>query len=303
MSYELRNFLNEEPGSNLLDSFTTYNLFDEASKVVNNRIKHVKKNQSITTVADQTDYTLNADFSQLYRVDNKGSNIIIYSDGTNRYFLKEKDEDIFVRNQITETVTSVTVPDNFAIVDDSTLDSQVTGTCTSAGALSAGKATLTDSAAAFSDVSAGDNIHNTTDGSIGIVISKTSSTVLVTALFGGTDNDWDSSDAYVIQPSGRYKLVLDPPPSSAGNTITVPYVAIPAPVYSDYDMFRLPNQYKRAILFYAAWLYKYRNDEPNFGDKWFVAFDMMLKNATKYSNKALHRDRVIVNFNKKHRNY
>lgn len=303
LKYELRNTLNEEDGSNQLDDFTTFGLINKGAAELNTRIRHIKKDQSITTVADQTDYTLNADFIGLYREDRLHNKIIKYSDGSTMYNLKQTDEDLYFRNQSNETVTSVAIPYSFAIVDDKTLDSQVSGTTTSAGAKVAGKSTLTDTAGDFSDVSAGDNVHNTNDGSMGIVLSKTSSTVLVVALFSGTDNDWTSGDAYVIQPQGRYKIVLDPPPTTAGQTITVPYIARPVPVYSDYDAFRFPVVYHDALIEFAAGFYKYRGDEPNFGDKWFNIAERSVRRAIKGSNKALHRNRVEVNFKKRQRNF
>jgi hypothetical protein len=190
----------------------------------------------------------------------------------------------------------VSKPDSFTIVDDNTLDSQATGTCTSAGALSGGQATLTDSAADFSDVSAGDIIHNTTDGSMGIVLSKTSSTVLVTALFGGTDNDWDSSDAYVIQPQGRLQLKFDPPPSTASHTLTVHYIQRPKPVYSDYGVFRFQPQHMDAIIKYAAFNYKYRDQEPNFGDALYRHWDMQTRRASNSLGKSIGNKRINVSF-------
>ena len=82
MAYELRQLLNEEAGSNQLDDFTTFNLLNKGMARLNCRIRHVTKDQSITTVADQTDYTLNADFINLYRKDAYGYRIIKYSDGS-----------------------------------------------------------------------------------------------------------------------------------------------------------------------------------------------------------------------------
>jgi hypothetical protein len=191
------------------------------------------------------------------------------------------------------------MPDNFYITDDTTLDDQVTGTTTSAGTLSAGKATLTDTGADFSDVSAGDNLHNTDDSSIGIVISKTSSTVLVTAMFGGDNNDYTSGDAYVIQPQGRYKITFKPPPSGASDTITVPYISRLAPVYSDYDHFRLPIQYKDALLNYAAYKYKQRNKQFKEANEFFTVYDNAVRRAAHNTNRALGRNRVITSFKKR----
>jgi len=44
----------------------------------------------------------------------------------------------------------------------------------------------------------GYTIRNITDGSEGVIISNTADTITVASLTGGTDNDWDSSDAYLI---------------------------------------------------------------------------------------------------------
>ena len=227
LSYRLRQIINEDANSDFMDSKTSYQFLWEAARDFAAATGALKGSQSITTVASQQGYTLNADFGQLYLKDDDNEFVIKYSDGTTTTFLKWKlYEEIIYDNQ----TTAVVRPSYFTLIDDPVLDNQVTGSATSSGALANGEATLTDSAADFSDVSSGDIVHNTTDGSDGIVLSKTSSTVLVTALFGGTDNDWDSSDAYVIQPQGRVQLLLDPPPSTASHTITVYYKQTPPPV-------------------------------------------------------------------------
>jgi hypothetical protein len=297
---ELRHIINEESGSDLLDTFTTYNFLNDAANEINMRIEHIKNSQTLTIVANQTDYTLDARYMKLYqKALRTDKHFVQFSDGTTRHNIPEKDRDTIVHGNQAVTVTSVAIPDNFYISDDKILDDQVTSTTTSAGALSAGKATLTDTAADFSDVSPGDNLHNIDDGSIGIVISKTSSTVLITAMFDGVDDDWGSGDTYVIQPQGRYKLVFDPPPSTAGNTVEVPYISRLAPVYSDYDHFRLPIQYKEALLNYAAFLYNYRAGRQEVGDKFFVLYDNAVRRSAHNSNKALGRNRVVVSFKKR----
>jgi hypothetical protein len=58
---------------------------------------------------------------------------------------------------------------------------------------------MTDSAANFSiDELVGKTIYNITDVSSGVVTANTATTVTVSSLTGGTDNDWDTSDAYEI---------------------------------------------------------------------------------------------------------
>jgi len=62
---------------------------------------------------------------------------------------------------------------------------------------------MTDAAASFDvDALIGMQIFNTTDGSSGIITDNDGTTVTVTALAGGTDNDWGTGDTYEINKSG-----------------------------------------------------------------------------------------------------
>lgn len=92
-------------------------------------------------------------------------------------------------------------------IEHTTVPSVATGTCTTANALGT---TLIDSAASFtSTVAVNDYVYNETDGSYGQVTSITSNTELVmTALSGGTEDDWDVSDAYSISPAISYTDLL-----------------------------------------------------------------------------------------------
>lgn len=61
---------------------------------------------------------------------------------------------------------------------------------------------MTDSGASFPvDGLIGWKIYNITDGSYGVVTDNDATTVTVSALVGGTDNDWDTSDRYEINRS------------------------------------------------------------------------------------------------------
>jgi len=73
---------------------------------------------------------------------------------------------------------------------------KVTGTHT---AVSGNITTMIDSTASFTPNGLiGGTISNTTDSSSGVIIDNDEISVTVTALLGGTDNDWDTSDAYSI---------------------------------------------------------------------------------------------------------
>lgn len=66
--------------------------------------------------------------------------------------------------------------------------------------------TLTDANASFlaAGVEIGDLISNTTDGSSGTITAVTATTISVT-LSGGTDTDFDTSDAYTIAAKGSHQ--------------------------------------------------------------------------------------------------
>lgn len=201
-----------------------------------------------------------------------------------------------------ENVSSQRVPSYFTIRDKQALYSQITGTATSSGDASGGRSLLTDTSATFITseyANPGDTVHNTTDGSSGMVLSIEGDTTAYTALFGGTDNEWDSSDAYVIQPQGRLEIVFDPPPSTSNDIVRVEYIARPDPVYSDYGVYRFRPHAAEAIVKYAAWLYKYRDAEPNFGDKFFLYFDNAVRQEHSNLRPFVKRRKLNVSFKKR----
>lgn len=293
--YGLRNLINEDVSSAFLDDRTSYEYLWQAAKTFASRAGVLKATQSITTVADQTSYTLNADFDKLYLMDEDKNFIIKYSDGTTQTFPTFKSYDSVVYENNT---TSINVPSNFTLLD-AALDSQITGTATSTAAPVGGLTTLTDTAGNFTNANVGDVIHNVTTGASGYIISKTSTTVIATAMFNGSSTSWTSADSYVIQPQGKVQLIIDPPPSIAGDTITVYYNQIPAPVFSDYGMYRIQQKYIPLLIQYAAWLYKYRDREPDFGDKFYVQFDQGVREANSSFNRSLSKNITSVSFRKR----
>jgi hypothetical protein len=294
--YKVRQLLGESSGSAWLDDRTTYDYLYEAAKGFVARTDCLTFSQTITTVATSTDYTLNADFMQLYLTNDHNKLFVKYYDGAGYTFPPFREYGgIYYANQ----TSSKSIPDSFTISDSQTTPAQVTGTCTTAGALSNGEAILTDSAAAFTTyVSVGDAVHNTTDSAHGVVIAVNSASAINTAMFGGTDNDWDSLDAYIIVPQGRLKLVVDPPSSTSGHSIYVPYVQCPVPVYSSYRQYRIPTRSPEVLASYAAWKYKYRDREPNFGDALYKMYEAEIRLAGKKLNNARGNAGFRVNFTK-----
>ena len=270
LSRRVLKLLNEPSTSQFIDTRTTFDFLYEAAKEWVNISKCLRKTQSITTVAEQQGYTIDGDFLAHWVKDDDNSFQVKYNDGSDDYFLDFKEYSEIIYDNDSD---SVLLPSYWGVTNDTTLDSQITGVTNAAGAAVGGKSTCAAATALFTDATAGDIIHNTTDGSDGVIISIASDfKSCTTALFGGTDNDWTSGDALIIQPRGRLKLVLDPPPSTAAHTITVYALQKPTPVYSSYDVYPFSYDYAEALSKYAAWLYKMRDKEPDVGHAWYKFF-------------------------------
>ena len=265
----LREAVGEPSGSQYLDTRTSYQYGWEAATEIVRRTRCLKATQTITTVAGTSSYTLNADFLQLDLRNADGNYIVKYNDGTNTSWIEYDEYDNIV---YADETTSQSVPNRFTIKDKSSLYAQITGTATSAGTSSGGLSILTDSAGVFLGtdyVSAGDIVHNTTDGSSGVVLAVTDGTHLNTAIFSnssGAASSWESGDAYIIQPQGRLEIMFDPPLSTSSHTATVYYLQRPDPVFSDYGVYRLQSQYIGKIVSYAAAKYKLADREPGTWD-------------------------------------
>lgn len=278
LSKKMLDLINEDYGTSLYyDKRTGYEYLNDAAVELVTITRSLTGDTTFTTTADLRTYNLPADYLELGLKDSEGVPFMLYSDGTttSKIFLATEEEVIYANN-----TTSVDRPARFYLEDFELTTKTDTGTATSIGAATAGKCTLTDSAATFvtTDVSAGDTIHNTTDGSTGYVLSVTSETALVCALFDGTDNDWTSSDAYTIVLQPRMRFALDPPPSDTGDTITLNgYIKAPRPVYSDYDNFGIKAQFTSALVRYAAWLYKMQDRDPDLSHIWYRAWDKMMR--------------------------
>jgi hypothetical protein len=299
--------VNEPTGSGFIDEKTSFDFLYEAALEYNRLTETLHGTQTITTTADTSAYYLNPDFQGIRLYDTYNNLLIKFYDtsaATTQFIPFRPYEHIY---QALNT-TPVEIPTNFSITDGETVDAEITGSCTTDSSESTGgPKILTDSAGTFTTtysagvdfVSVGDTIHNLTDGSCGVILNVVSTTVLHTSLFYGTDNDWDSSDNYVIIPQIRKKLILDPPNNSAGDTITVLYVRKPAPVYTDRGIYPFDSSAAFALTKYAAWLFKYRDREPNFGDALYKAWVVAVTAASSRENKSYDRNKFRVNFIKR----
>lgn len=306
LSRDLQQLLNETSGSLYLDSKTTYDYLYWAATDTVMRTNANTTTQSITTVASTATYNLKPDFLKLYLTDNQNKYFVRYTDAVTTptspayYFLYQDSYDSII---LANNTTTVKIPDRFTI-RQGVETTQLTGTTTSDGTVTTnvGECILTNTAATFTTaptVEVGDTVHNVTDISQGIVLAVTDATHLVTALFGGTNNDWTSGDTYRINPQPKFVIQLDPPPSTSSHTVLVYYVQKPFPVYSDYRKYNLPMSYRQVLVQYAAWLYKYKDREPNYGDAFFKYWDRATRQYGKELNVALQRKGYRVNLIKR----
>jgi hypothetical protein len=237
----------------------TYEMLDWAASIFSRETKMLHAKTTITTVANQQAYDLPPDFLGLYMTNHIGRFFGKFYDGSNYSFpYLTTYEKIYKSNK----TDSVEYPSKFCIVDKESVESLITGSATAAGTLSAGKATLTDTTKLFTTtnrVYARDIIHDTTQGSDGVVLSVTNATQLEVGLFNVETEEAEgitNADAYVIQPAAEYSLVFDAPLETAAYTLELPYYCLPDPVYSDYGFWRFPARTCRAIAYGAASIFK-----------------------------------------------
>jgi hypothetical protein len=273
--------LDEETASKLFntDDRILYDYLDEAVVEFVRETKCLHATATITTVADQQAYDLPPDFLGLYMRNARDKFFGKYYDGScYSYPMLCPYERIF-RENLTDALS---VPGKFAIIDKATAPTQISGMTTSAGARTAGQATLADSAALFTTtnlVCARDRVHNTTDGSSGIVLSVSSATALVTALFDGKTNGYGSGDSYVITRATAKQVYFDAKSESSGHTLTIPYLCKPSPVYSDYGTWRFDPVSCRAVCHEAAFQYANRKGEYSSADRHHALFSLEVTRA------------------------
>jgi hypothetical protein len=250
-------FLDEDAPSDLYaNQRLIYEMLDLAAGIFCRETRILHKEIEITTVEDQQAYDLPPGFIDLYMRSRAGVYFIKFNDTSNDSFPVQTSYDRIFRSNYT---TSQTVPSRFAIMDKEDKEDLIQGTADAHSAAEHGQCTLQDDSMLFTStnkVYPRDNVHNEIDESDGYVLTVTDDTHLVTALFGGTTNDWELAQAYTIQPAAEKQIILNAPSATAGCTITIPYSAMPAPVFSEYGFWRFPPRVCKAIAAGAAALFK-----------------------------------------------
>lgn len=271
------------------------------------RLKLFRKEEEITTVADQREYNLPPDFISIARVDpdNMRDPVIKYTEsGSTQYdLIRRRPLDQFWDYN---TGQSADIPDAFDIKESVADPTAITGTVTAVGAESDGEAALTDSGATFTDgsdlVYPRYRVYNTTGKGTpsrtvpGVVVSVDSDTQLTTSIYlDGAAKGWVTGETYRIQKVGNFKLVFEYATATAGDTITVDYWAFPPPVFSKYRAWGFASEeFAWMIALYAAWLFKFRdtrrdvhgvNTEAMKSDKLYLMFERFLSEAKATRNR------------------
>jgi hypothetical protein len=294
---DVRKLLMEGESSEFVDDRLTMDLLWEAAQEINRESQWLTKEYTFSTVVNQTNYHLPYDFQELYMYDSFNYHTIRINNGSGDTFVRWKNFNAIYQDRPFFS-GSQPIANDFSIVDADAL-TNITGIATSNGADSNGESILTDSLAPFANVSVGDIVHNITDSSDGMVIGLISTSQIRTGIYDGTTNDWAINDSYVIVPQHRLDIVLNPAPSVSGYTVYVPYISRPDPVYSLFAKYNFPNMWRYVLTKYAAWMYKYRDKEPNYGDKWYQHYDMSIRQAKRNANRVKERTGFRVNFNKR----
>lgn len=293
---KLREQLDESSTSTFLNDRTSYDYCYDAVNDFNFKTHYLTATQTITISASTNAYNLNPDFVSLALMDDRNRPYIKWTYSGSDTFIYGRDYASIVLENDSSTAT---IPGSFSITD-ADQPSNITGTASAIGAAANGEATLTDSTADFTNVAPGDFVHNTTQSTDGVIISKTSTTQLVCALFsdGTSGSAWAQNDAYVIVPQPRYKIVFTSTPSATA-TATIVYVKRPDPVYSTFRAYKLPFNYTMPIVQFAAFLYKYRDRDPNYGDAFYKYYDSFTRKTAAEMRKGTgERSGMRVNLSK-----
>lgn len=237
---------------------TIFTALDVAACDFARQTRMITKTATITTVDGQGRYDLPPDFLAIFGGGDRqrGRPLVAkYTDADGNVTWPTAVNEALI-NQDANAEDEESPPKVFSVVPRTSSEGRITGTTTSAGAAAAGEATLNDTGAGFDDsVEVRDRVHNVTTEADGIVVGVASDIALTCVLFGGRSASFGSGDAYVIVPAATQQVLLSRVSPVAGETLKVPYVAAPPPVFSDYASWPFPEDTCRSIAAYGAYMY------------------------------------------------
>ena len=265
--------INESSTSTFMDEATTYELLNTALREFARRTQLFIKQSSISIVSGTSSYTLPDDFLKFFA--KSEDDYVLPSIYYNNNKITYIDYSTYMSYDTSETAD---IPTNYTL-NFTYPDSIISGTATSSATVSNGEVTLTDTGKTFTQSLVGGTVHVTHSGVTynGYVIAYNSSTSLTIATIPSTSIS--SGDTYLISPPPANTITFYPEPSSS---FTLPIYYIPSfpPVYSLYRPIPLPNDMLIPVACFICWLYKYRDREPAYGDKYFAIYETAVR---KYS--------------------
>lgn len=237
----------------LLHERRLYDSLETAIAIFIHRTTILRDSITITTVAGQDTYALPASF--IRPVVHAGRNsppALRYttSDGSDSQ-LVAKATDAAIFRQTPSGLPAI--PACWTIIRHPGTTSTLTATATGNGPNAGGaSALIADNLTQFLPR---DFVRNVTRRADGIVIGSPVSGQLPTAMFPRGQASWRSGDQFVVRSAAREQLQLSTPAVADGDTITLPSLVLPLPVYHDHGHLPLSPESCMAIAGYAAWLF------------------------------------------------
>lgn len=208
---------------------------------------------SLSTVAGQQAYDLPPDFIRPFLKNSRQRFTLRYTDlaGAVTWPVKVEYGPIFQGSGEAQAVA-----ESWAIVKKGVGSTQLAGVTTEAAVRDANGSALVDSTASFvGAVQVRDAVRNETRGTRGLVLEVLSDTSVRCAMFPTGQGSWRQGDQYSLQPVAREQLLLAAPPLESGHTLLLPYVGLPAPVFSPSGFWVFSPEDLAAIVAEAAFLY------------------------------------------------
>lgn len=233
-----------------------YECLDMAAGIFCRETRHLTTSVTVPTVPGQQVYDLPPDFIDLYMQSLPGRYYIRYTAQEQVSWPVKVDYEVIYQNNRTEAEAW---PNCFAITSPRNAANLLKGTVSDACPVQDGRCILTDANRDFLNahrVYPRDMVHNTTTGSMGIVLDVIERSQVATAIFGGSSQGFAPGDGYAIQAAAREQLWLPAPSLSTGHEIHIPYVCLPLPVFWDFGVWPFSARVCRAIAHGAAALFK-----------------------------------------------